>query len=447
MKISHSIAALCRRAFLALWFLVAGTTVFAQERTGRVPGEELAHIWNRHITDVMVDEIRTPCNISRVYAYLNVAAYEAARPSFPKFRSLAGQLRGVDAIPQHEPGAVYDPRVSVVSAYKVIGDALTFTPVRVDSMFDANIATFRSEGVAADVIERSRAYGEAVARQLLKRSKTDGYNDNIARARYAIPKGRGLWEPTPPDFKDPLDPYWKDVLPWTLTAPNQFTAPPPVRFSTDKESDFYREALEVYTIGNNLSDSQRTVAKFWDCNPVHSFHHGHINLTTRQISPAGHWINITKIVCRKAQRNFMESLEAYALVSVSIADGFISCWTEKYRANLIRPVTYIQRHIDSAWQPLIQTPPFPEHSSGHSTISAAAAAMLTHLFGTMSFDDDTEVYLNFPVRHFETFMDAALEAAMSRLWGGIHFRRGNESGTANGLSIGDHVRKMVRTKS
>lgn len=407
---------------------------------------EIVHRWNWHITDIMVDEIRTPCNISRVYAYLNIAAYEAARPGFSGFRSLAGQVNGLPDVPQRAAGAVYDPRVSVVAAFKTIGDALTFTPVRVDSMYDADMATFKASGLAADVIERSRAYGESVALRLLQRSKTDGYIRNIARARYVIPKGPGLWEPTPPDFADPVDPYWRDVMPFALKKPNQYPPDPPVKFSAKPGSAFYKQAMEVYTIKKNLNDTQKLIASFWDCNPIHSFHMGHINFTTRQISPAGHWISITKIACRARNVGMMESLEAYALVSTSIADAFLGCWTEKYRSNGIRPVTYIRRYIDSTWLPEIQTPPFPEHSSGHSTISAAAGTMLTHLFGPMRFDDNTEVYLGMPVRSFPDFMTAAREAAMSRLWGGIHYRHGNEAGTKNGQKIGDHVRRTLQTR-
>ena len=407
----------------------------------------LVHKWNRHLTDIMVDEIRTPCNISRVYAYFNIAGYEAALPGFPKCRSLAGQIRNLPEMPKPEAGKQYDWRVSMLTAYKIIGDQLTFTPVRIDSMYDADIAAITAEGVSAEVVARSRAFGESVAQRMLQRSKTDGYVRNIARERYVIPKGPGLWQPTAPDFKDPVDPFWRDVTPWSLAAPDQYRPDPPAKFSTNPKSEFYKYAHEVYTIGNNLNDSQRMIAKFWDCNPIHSFHHGHVMFTTRQISPAGHWINITKIACSNKGTDMMESLEAYALVSTAIADGFISCWTEKYRSNVIRPITYIQKYIDSTWNPLIQTPPFPEHSSGHSTISAAAATMLTHLFGETPFDDDTEVYLDFPVRHFNNFMEAAREAAMSRLLGGIHYRRGNESGTANGIKVGNHVWGTLRTRT
>lgn len=414
---------------------------------------EIVQRWNWFITDIMVDEIRTPCNISRVYAYFNMAGYEAARAGFPNFRSFAGQVNGLPDMPQPDASKRYDWRVSLVAAYKVIGDELTFTPGRVDSMYDEDMGRFKASGVAADVIDRSRAFGESVGKRMLLRSKTDGYVKNTARARYVIPKGPGLWEPTPPDFVDPVDPFWNDVVPWVLKSATQFRPEPPTPYSTKKGSAFYKQAMEVYTINKNLNDSQKLVASFWDCNPIHSFHHGHVMFTSRQISPAGHWINITKIACQKKNLGMMESLQAYTLVSVSIADAFLSCWTEKYviTDGGIRPVTYIRKYIDTAWLPEIQTPPFPEHTSGHSTISAAAGEMLTHVFGEMPFDDNTETYLTYrdgkmPVRSFPNFMTAAREAAMSRLWGGIHFRHSNEAGTKNGIQVADHIWKTVRTQ-
>jgi hypothetical protein len=119
------------------------------------------------------------------------------------------------------------------------------------------------------------------------------------------------------------------------------------------------------------------------------------------------------------------------------ADAFVSCWSTKFKYNLLRPVTYIKRHIDKAWEPLLITPPFPEYTSGHSCQSGAASTVLTAVFGeSFAFDDATHVDEGLPVRSFPSFTAAAEEAAMSRLYGGIHFRFGNEVGLAQGRAIG-----------
>lgn len=132
------------------------------------------------------------------------------------------------------------------------------------------------------------------------------------------------------------------------------------------------------------------------------------------------------------------------LTAIAIYDGFIGCWYIKYRDNLIRPETFINTHIDAQWKPLLQTPPFPEYPSGHSVISTAAAVVLTDFFGeNFSFADNTEVIYGLPVRHFKSFMSAANEAAVSRLYGGIHYRDAVVDGQRLGNEIGVLVLKKI----
>ncbi len=168
---------------------------------------------------------------------------------------------------------------------------------------------------------------------------------------------------------------------------------------------------------------------------------------TKQISPGGHWINITSIALKMKNKTMMESISAYVLVSVSMFDGFISCWKEKYRSNTIRPITYINRYIDSTWKPLFATPPFPEHTSGHSTISMCAAQMLTNIFGdNMNFTDDTEVRFGFNTRTFKSFLDAAQEVTMSRLYAGIHYFHACNEGMRNGQEISNYIYEKIVLK-
>ena len=125
-----------------------------------------------------------------------------------------------------------------------------------------------------------------------------------------------------------------------------------------------------------------------------------------------------------------------------------SCWDEKYRSNLIRPETLINQYIDDSWAPVLQTPPFPEYSSGHSVVSGAAAEVLTQIYGDdFSFEDDTEVAYGLPVRNFTSFRTASSEAAMSRLYGGIHYRAAIEEGLKQGRQIGDYIVKNLNLKT
>ena len=203
----------------------------------------------------------------------------------------------------------------------------------------------------------------------------------------------------------------------------------------------------MHETGLKLTPEQKEIANFWDCNPFKMNVRGHVIYATKKISPGGHWINITRLACKKAKADFVQSAEAYACLSITLADSFISCWDEKYRTNVIRPETFINQYIDANWLPLLQTPPFPEYTSGHSVISIASAIILTKLFGeNFSFADSTEVEFGLPVRHFKSFETAAEEAAISRFYGGIHYMPAIKNGVEEGKKIGSFIAEKLRTK-
>jgi hypothetical protein len=169
---------------------------------------------------------------------------------------------------------------------------------------------------------------------------------------------------------------------------------------------------------------------------------------TKKISPGGHWMNITRVACKKANADFNLSAESYVRVSLALIDAFISCWDEKYRSKLIRPETYINQYIDEDWVPLLQTPPFPEYTSGHSVISASSAVTLTKLFGDQfAFTDSTEVEFGLTARSFPSFIAASEEAAISRMYGGIHYRPAVEVGMTEGRAIGQYILGKIKTRT
>ena len=169
---------------------------------------------------------------------------------------------------------------------------------------------------------------------------------------------------------------------------------------------------------------------------------------TKKITPGAHWIGIAKIASRNSQADVGKTMHAYTKTSIAIADAFISCWDEKYRSNLIRPETLINEHIDDSWEPVLQTPPFPEYTSGHSVVSGAAAEALTSIFGdNFAFDDDTEIPYGLPVRSFTSFREAANEAAISRMYGGIHYRAAVDVGVQQGRDLGQFVVQHLDMKT
>jgi hypothetical protein len=165
----------------------------------------------------------------------------------------------------------------------------------------------------------------------------------------------------------------------------------------------------------------------------------------KKISPGGHWMNIAGIAAQKAKLNFDDAVVLHTLLSITLVDAFISCWDEKYRSNRIRPETYINRYIDMHWQPLLQTPPFPEYTSGHSVISAAAAEVLSFQLGDQfEFTDNSEEIFDIKARRFQSFRQASDEAAISRFYGGIHYMDAIVNGQAQGKAVGIHAVKKLK---
>tara|TARA_R110002096_G_scaffold435932_1_gene664378 strand:+ start:63 stop:890 length:828 start_codon:yes stop_codon:yes gene_type:complete len=265
-------------------------------------------------------------------------------------------------------------------------------------------------------------------------------------------KDPARWQKTPPAFMDGIEPHWNEIRPFVMDFAAQFKPIPPPEFSMDKNALFYKELKEVYDISNAITKNgdaseEVEIAQFWDCNPYVSVTRGHLMFAVKKITPGAHWIGICKIACNKSNSNFDDTIFAYTKTSIAIADAFISCWDEKYRSNLVRPETLINNYFDENWKPILQTPPFPEYTSGHSVVSGAAAIILTSIFGdNFAFDDDTEVRYGLPIRSFESFNKAADEAALSRMYGGIHYRAAVEVGLRQGRDLGSFVIENLKMK-
>jgi hypothetical protein len=282
--------------------------------------------------------------------------------------------------------------------------------------------------------ERSVAFGRAVAGAILDWSDTDGFA-LLAGCDYAPSDEPSAWIPTPPAFLPALEPCWRYIRPMALQAVEDFAARGHPQFSTDEGSVFHASAMDVHQVGLTLTDEQKTIADYWNDAP---------GLTG---TPPGHWIAIVSQIARNDQLSLMAAAEAYARVGVAVHDAFICCWHQKYRDNLLRPVTYVREHIDPSWSSYITTPPFPTYTSGHSTQSGTAALVLTGMFGKKAFTDTTHLdHRQGPAtepRTFASFEHAAEEAMLSRLYGGIHFDFDNLHGLHSGQLIGQAILNNV----
>jgi len=405
------------------------------------------HLTMKAITDRIVFDIFSPPVASRIYAYSSVAAYEAGRHADSTLISLSGQLTNMPPMPQPEPGKIYSFPLAAVQALYKTGRTLIFSEDVFEQYYLEMEKDLKASGIPDDVWDRSVKYGNEVSEAVIKWSASDNYKQTRSFPKYTILKDPGTWKPTPPAYMDAVEPHWNKIRTLLLDSAGQFKPAPPESFSTEKGSAFYNLALEVLETRKNLSEEQKEIASFWDCNPFMMNVNGHVMFANKKISPGGHWINITSQVCTKENLSTARSAEAYVWSSVALFEAFISCWDEKYRSRLIRPETYINTYIDEDWTPWLQTPPFPEHTSGHSTISGATAEVLTSLFGDgYAFTDSTEREFAIPNRSFKSFRQAAEEAAVSRFYGGIHYRPANEVGLRSGREIGGFILSRLKTR-
>lgn len=402
----------------------------------------------KKLTDVIVYDIFSPPVASRVYAYPNIAAYEVLAQGNTAYRSLAGQINGLGTAPTAPEGARLDLEIAALKAFIKTGKALVFSESKMEDYENQLIAELKDMGIPLDVIENSMAYGSTVSDHILAWSDLDNYKQTRTYPKYTIQDDAQSWKPTPPSYMDGIEPSWNKIRTLILDSANQFVPESPTAFNMNKDSQFYKELMEVYDVGKNLTDEQEEIAQFWDCNPYVSHLNGHAMFATKKITPGGHWIGITKIVTSQEKRAMPETVEAYTRVSIALFDAFISCWDEKWRSILIRPETLINQHIDEDWVPLLQTPPFPEYTSGHSVISTAAAATLTQLFGEqLNYTDSTEVEFGLKPRDYTSFFNASEEAAISRLYGGIHYMPAIANGVKQGRQVGDFVNANLITKT
>lgn len=404
------------------------------------------------VTEIMIHDIFSPPVASRIFAYPNIAAYEIIAQKNPNYSSLADQLNGFKPIPELNTVSGVNSELAALVAHMNISKQLIFSEEKLEVLEDSIYNVW--ENTNKDEFEISKSYGLEVAEHVKEWMSEDNYSQTRTMPKFTLDTDdASRWQPTPPAYMASIEPHWSKIRPFYLDSAAQFKPLPPAPFSMQKDSDFYKELIEVYTISNEITTNGEAskevqIAKFWDCNPYVSVTRGHLMFATKKITPGAHWIGIAKIASRKTDSSFDETVYAYTKTSLAIADAFISCWDEKYRSNLIRPETLINLHIDDNWKPILQTPPFPEYTSGHSVVSGAASSILTEIFGDdFSFEDNTEVAYGLPIRNFTSFNQAAEEAAISRMYGGIHYRAAVEVGLSQGRGIGNLLLKKVQMKS
>lgn len=436
------------RFFMSLAILLAlmttlSSSTLAQPQAGSLPASAFSSDLARAWFDLQLRLVTrtwgfSPPVASRAFGYTGVTLYEALVPGMPGYQSLAGQLNELGEMPRPAPDQPYHWPAAANSALAHITRLLFPTAhaankAAIDELYERFARQFQAE-VENDVFVRSAKYGEMIAAVIYEWSMSDGGHESFGSNYpndYQPPVGEGLWERTARAKGNPqpaMQPYWGENRPFVLASGSDCAPPPPPAYSEEPDSDFFSEAMVVFTTTNTLTAEQLEIARYWADDPF------------RTATPAGHSISILSQVLESEGAALGTAAEAYARLGIALADSFISCWHAKYEYNLLRPVTYIQKVIDPKWTPPLITPPFPEYPSGHSVESSAAAQALTDLFGEdYAFTDYTHEAWGLDARSFDSFTDFAEEAAVSRVYGGIHF----PSAVENGLEQGNCVAQRV----
>lgn len=401
---------------------------------------------NLKLIDIIMVDVFSPPVASRIHLYTNIAAYEVMARGDKNYRSLYTQIKHLPELTEKSAPPIHYPLAAEV-AFLFTAKHFIYSEDKMEEFLQSEISDWQKTIRDTALIQRSIAYGKKAAQRMIEWSKKDHYAYTRTLRRYDLSDSLGAWQQTPPEYMNALEPNWRLIRKIVFDSAEFIAARPNLKYEESKESPFYKNAFSVYQAVNTLTPEQRAIALYWDDNPLTTKANGHLSYTVKKPTPGGHWLKITTQLIGEKKLNSMKSAEIYMLVSISMFEGFIHCWNTKYATNSIRPETYIQRLIDKNWKPLIETPPFPEYTSGHSVVSGCISSTLSHFFETShSFTDSSQLPLELGTRKFQSLKAAAEEASMSRFYGGIHFKPALDFGLEQGRKISHQILTRIQTR-
>lgn len=411
---------------------------------------ELASAWadlSTHITKTT--PANSPTFASRCFGYIGLTMYESVVNGYSDYQSVAPQLNGLGSLPAPEPGLAYNWQLALNAGqaeilrnlYIQTSDA---NKAKIDSLeqhFLQRITAIISDD---SIVQRSVAYGKAVAQRIFEWSTTDGghrgYLHNFDK-QMVYPDRPGSWKP--PLFAQsfshyPLHPHWGSNRTF-LVADSMIAAPVCIPYDTTPGSDYYNQFVQVYDKRKVLTQEEKEIAIWWSDDPDVTF------------TPPGHSYYLATIAIRTTKPSLVRCAETYARVGMAVADAFRNCWKWKYQFFTERANTFVPRHIDPHWESFWPDPPFPAFPSGHAIQAAAAATVLADLYGNdFAFTDSAHAgrprdeirNTDFKPRSFTSFWQVAEETANSRFYGGIHIPQDNARGLEKGKEVGDNINRL-----
>ena len=434
---------------LFILFLNSGN-INAQKQKVKNTAEYNANIPKRYVRLINILIMKSgisPTSAARMHGYVGLTLYESVNLGSSTYQSMNKQLNGFDKLPTSTKPLLWD--VVADEAMYSVSDSLfsylyntladyNYIRSSLDTLHNKNKIQFIKQYKDAKLLEESVKFGRLMANYVYQYSKTDGghrasMEETVARdyTHYECPPGSS-WDDTKTKARISIQPTWGKNRTFIKGIYAQTKPAEPILFSKDPNSNFYKQAMEVYEISRDLNFEKHLIAEYWKDDASVTY------------TPAGHTIHILVNALEKEKSSLDKFAYAYAKTGITLNDAFICCWETKYSTNCIRPITYIQEVIDKRFKPSFLTPAFPEYTSGHSTQWGASAEILSSIFGNeYAFTDQTDYLRDKLVpRQFKSFEEAAQEASMSRIYGGIHFRQACDVGLEQGKRIGRIVNKL-----
>ena len=395
---------------------------------------------NTKLLEIAMEDGFPPPIASRVYVYPHIAHYLTLSAFYPdSLKDISSAIIGFSKF-SIDTKTEASPELTSLLSFCNVAKKVVFSEHLMDDFKSELLIIAKNGDLSEQSINASLVLADTIAARLIKWISMDNYVQTRTMDRWTSSKEPGKWRETPPDYQAGLEPNWSKMRPLIIDSANFYITKPLPAYSPDKNSDFLKMVEEVYLESKQLDSSKIATAWYWDDNPNTSEHTGHLVTIIHKISPPGHWLGIISNILSKENHSLFKATQAYTFAAIAMYDSIIASWHEKYKTNLVRPISYIQEFIDVNWKPLIQTPPFPEYTSGHSAISASAATILGHLMGNeYSFVDSTQMLFGIAPRKFKNFDEAAWEVSLSRFYGGIHYMNGIEEGNKQGKMIGNYV--------
>lgn len=406
----------------------------------------LAHEWMELGYQMIKDNYLYGAHAARIYGYLGLTAWESVCRGLESGKSMAGQINDYAAPASFDDSKAYDWGIVLCTAMRTVFPELidnidNAQRSQVDVLASLQEAEMMQKGLPEQVRQDSRNLGLRIGQRIVERIRKDG-RELIRNIVPVIPtrddSHKWYWDANTLG-QTPVEPLWSTVRTFVTDNAQTCEPAPPFPYSEDPASDFFREAKEVYDVERTAE--QRAIAYHWENGPG------------RTCSPACHWISIAQQLLNREGSDLAVSAKTYCLLGFAAADGFSACWFAKYKYFLLRPVTYIREVIDPAWTPLIGTPPYPDYTSGSSVMGGAAPVVLREIFGEVGFVDKTHLgsplYTHdggpfvLPERVFPSLTAAGEEQMLSRILGGVHYRRACEEGLKTGRCVGQTILSRI----